>query len=77
MYDALSFMPELRVTGNEEDRLSTGGAIEIDGERLTSPDAPYLRLTTDGEELVAVGRRDAAEAGRASIRPVRVFVDPI
>jgi tRNA pseudouridine55 synthase len=77
MYDGLSFMPELRVTGSEEDKLSTGGTIEIAGERVASRDAPYLRVSADGEELVAVVRQDDAGAGRVAIRPVRVFVDPI
>jgi hypothetical protein len=70
-------MPELRVTGSEEDKLSTGGTIEIAGERLSSPDAQHLRLTADGEELVAVGRRDDACGEMVSIQPVRVFVDPV
>jgi tRNA pseudouridine55 synthase len=76
MYDALCFMPELRVTDAEEDKLSTGGTIEVAIERTTDP-AMYLRLTTDGEELVAVGKRGDAGAGNVAIRPVRVFVEPI
>jgi tRNA pseudouridine55 synthase len=77
MYDALSFMPELVVTGSEEDRLSTGGAIEVAADRVAPGPAPHLRLTADGEELVAVGRPDDSGSGKVSIRPVRVFVDPI
>lgn len=57
MHEALSFMPELRVTEREEDALSTGGAIEVDRERLGDAAAAYFRLSVDGAELAAVGKR--------------------
>ena len=86
MYEALSFMPEVRVTEREEDALSTGGAIEIDAERLADRPESFVRLSVDGEELVAVGRRIEAPSGRAGdaaaperirIQPVRVFAELI
>lgn len=86
MYDALSFMPEVRVTEREEDALSTGGAIDIDLERLGSHVGSFVRLSTDGSELVAVGRRVQASPGNGGaaaapdkirIQPVRVFVEPV
>lgn len=57
MHEALSFMPELRVTDTEEDTLSTGGAIEVDRARLEGASGTFLRLSVDGEELAAVGKR--------------------
>ena len=86
MYEALSFMPEVRVTEREEDALSTGGAIEIDAGRLADRPESFFRLSVDGSELVAVGRRvegtsgstgDAAASERIRIQPVRVFADLI
>lgn len=86
MYDALSFMPEVRVTEREADALSTGGAIDIDLERLGSQPGSFVRLSADGSELVAVGRRveaspgnggDAAAPDKIRIQPVRVFVEPV
>ena len=86
MYEALSFMPEVRVTEREEDELSTGGAIEIDAGRLADRPESFFRLSVDGSELVAVGRRvegtsgstgDAAASERIRIQPVRVFADLI
>jgi len=91
MLDALSFMPELRITEREEDAISTGGAIDVSPERLV-PEGDFVRLTADGEELAAVGRVVVPESGTGSeaeeevegkkvaghrVRPVRVFVDPI
>ncbi|MFH1689594.1 MAG: tRNA pseudouridine(55) synthase TruB [Candidatus Eisenbacteria bacterium] len=72
MHEALSFMPELRVTEREEDVLSTGGAIEVDLERLTDAGATLFRLSADGVELAAVGKRvdvvgsDVSEDGTAA-----------
>jgi tRNA pseudouridine55 synthase len=65
MHEALSFMPELRITEAEEDTLSTGGAIEVDSGRLENAAGPYLRLSPDGIELVAVGKLvgDAGDSG--------------
>ena len=86
MYEALSFMPEVRVTEREEDALSTGGAIEIDAERLGDRPESFVRLSVDGSELVAVGRRveapsgsgdDAAVPEKIRIQPVRVFAELI
>jgi tRNA pseudouridine55 synthase len=86
MYDALSFMPEVRVTEREEDALSTGGVIDIDLERLGNHVGSFVRLSADGSELVAVGRRvegapvtggDAAAPDKIRIQPVRVFVEPV
>ncbi len=85
MYDALCFMPEVRVTQREEDALSTGGAIDIDPERLGNHVGTFVRLSGDGSELVAVGRRveaspgnggDATAPDKIRIQPVRVFVEP-
>ncbi len=86
MYDALSFMPEIRVTEREEEALSTGGVIDIDLERLGGRVGSFFRLSADGTELVAVGRRVEAPPGNGGdegapdkirIQPVRVFVEPI
>ncbi len=86
MYDALPFMPEVRVTEGEEEALSTGGAIEVDTERLADMAGDFFRLSADGSELVAVGKRvdqpdgsggDAAAPGKIRIQPVRVFVEPV
>jgi tRNA pseudouridine55 synthase len=79
MLDALSFMPELRITDREEDVVSTGGSIEVSSDRL-APDAEFVRMTVDGEELAAVGRLtnpEDGDAGGSRVRPVRVFVDPV
>ena len=59
MFEALTFMPELRVTEAEEDRLSTGGSIDVDSERLPEASGEHLRLSLDGTELIAVGKRGA------------------
>jgi tRNA pseudouridine55 synthase len=86
MYDALSFMPEVRVTEREEEALSTGGMIGIDPGRLGDDVGNFVRLSADGSELVAVGRRveappgnegDAAVPDKIRIQPVRVFVEPL
>ena len=86
MYDALSFMPEVRVTEREEEALSTGGMIGIDPERLGDHVGNFVRLSVDGSELVAVGRRVETSPGnggaetapdRIRIQPVRVFVEPV
>ncbi|MCK4408650.1 MAG: tRNA pseudouridine(55) synthase TruB [Candidatus Eisenbacteria sp.] len=86
MYDALSFMPEVRVTEREEEALSTGGAIDIDTGRLDDPAGSFFRLSADGAELVAVGKTidtpagsgaGAVAPGKIRIQPVRVFVEPI
>ncbi len=86
MYDALSFMPEVRVTEREVEALSTGGAVEIDLERLGDHVGSFVRLSADGSELIAVGRRveavpgnggDEAVPDRIRIQPVRVFVEPL
>jgi len=86
LYDALPFMREIRVTEQEEEALSTGGAIDIDGGRLADRAGSFFRLSGDGSELVAVGKRvdeltgsggDAAAPGSIRIQPVRVFVEPI
>ena len=79
MYDALGFLPALRVDAGEEDSLSTGGAIEVSEARLTDDSAEFVRVTTDGRELIAVGRplRDDPDLGEGTVRiqPVRVFVE--
>jgi len=87
MLDALSFMPELRVTEAEEDAISTGGAIEVESERVV-PSGEFVRITRDGEELAAVGKLVESEGEesetsdgaslprRRRIRPVRVFIEP-
>jgi len=86
MYDALSFMPEVRVTEREAEALSTGGVIDIDPERLEDHVGSFVRLSADGSELIAVGKRvevpsgngeGAAAPDRIRIQPVRVFVEPI
>ncbi len=86
MYDALSFMPEVRVTEREAEALSTGGVIDIDPERLEDHVGSFVRLSADGSELIAVGKRieipsgngeGAATPDRIRIQPVRVFVEPI
>ena len=86
MHEALSFMPELRVTEKEEEALSTGGAIEVDVERLGIRTGSFVRLSVDGSELLAVGKRVEAPVGSGSdeatperirIQPVRVFAELI
>jgi len=86
MYDALPFMPEIRVTEEEEEALSMGGAIDVDTGRFADPSGTFFRLSGDGSELVAVGKRidettgsgcDAGAPGSTRIQPVRVFVQPI
>ena len=86
MYDALSFMPDVRVTEREADALSTGGVIDIDLERLRNHVGNFVRLSADGSELVAVGKEVEASPGNGGaatapdkirIQPVRVFVEPV
>jgi len=86
MYDALSFMPEVHVTEREEEALSTGGMIGIDPERLGDHVGNFVRLSADGSELVAVGKRveaapgdedDAPVPDEVRIQPVRVFIEPL
>jgi len=86
MYDALSFMQEVRVTEREEEALSTGGMIGIDPERLGDHVGNFVRLSADGSELVAVGKRveaapgdedDAPVPDEVRIQPVRVFIEPL
>ncbi len=66
MHEALSFMPELRVSEREEDALSTGGAIEVESERVVDAVGTYFRLSVDGTELAAVGKRVEAADGDVS-----------
>ena len=62
MHDALSFMPEIRITDVEEDRIATGGAIEVDRERLGANLGTHYRLSVNGLELAAVGKLTEAGA---------------
>ena len=75
MYDALSFMPELRVSESEEDRISTGGTIAVDSGRSNAAADEFVRITPDGTRLIAVGRCSKGPEGLL-VRPVRVFIDP-
>ena len=86
MFDALSFMGEIRVTEKEEEALSTGGSIEVDAERFGDHRGSFVRLSVDGVELAAIGKRieppamtggDTATAESVGIQPVRVFVEPL
>jgi len=70
MFEALPFMPDVRVSGREAEALSTGAAIELAVERLGSAGrggelgdagvgtagAGHVRLSLDGVELLGVGR---------------------
>jgi tRNA pseudouridine55 synthase len=89
MFDALSFMPEVRVTEGEVDRISTGGSIALSADRTRGLGGGLVRVSADGRALAAVGRLSLAgqqERGEAdtssgpehaaSLRPVRVFVEP-
>jgi tRNA pseudouridine55 synthase len=90
MFDALAFMPDLRLTEDEVDTISTGGAIEIGDDRAGALRHGFVRLTQDGSGLVAVakmapvtccpdggnGTTEPCSDGRLAVRPVRVFVDP-
>jgi tRNA pseudouridine55 synthase len=90
MFDALSFMPEVRVSEREIDTIATGGPIELAAERTQGIAGDLVRVSSDGKDLAAVGRLHAVEregdqdpgptpgSGRGHIlRPVRVFVDPL
>jgi len=59
MFEALAPFPALEVSEWEESALSNGGAIEVSRERLAA-DASYVRLTTNGSDLVAIGRLSRA-----------------
>ncbi len=75
MLDALPDFPILRIDEDEEETISTGGSVEVDAERLPGPgEGEFVRITSDGVELAAVGRREAGE-GNVVVKPVRVFVD--
>ena len=63
MFEALSFMPELRLTELEDDVLSTGGAIEVTPGRLGDEGKTLFRLSPDGIELSAVGKRVEGTGG--------------
>jgi hypothetical protein len=83
MFESLSDLPALLLNPSEEDVVSTGGAIRVDSGRVSVGPGEHVRLTSDGSDLVGVGRvlesRGEAEGGEAeelSVRPVRVFIEP-
>jgi tRNA pseudouridine55 synthase len=86
MFDALLFMPEIRISAREEDRISTGGSIVVEAARAAGEPGTFFRLSPDGVELAAVGtlmeeRGEAASnapataGGDVRIQPVRVFTE--
>lgn len=80
MFDACAPWPALEVDPAELNAIATGTPIEVEETRLGSS-AGFVRITSDGEALAAVGRSDDApgQAGGTlrTVRPVRVFVEPV
>jgi len=75
MLEALSHLPLLTVDEWEEESLSTGGAIDVAPERLAESPDDLVRITADGAELLAIGRRSAEKNGTIAVKPMRVFAD--
>jgi tRNA pseudouridine55 synthase len=88
MFDALPFLPDVRLSEREIDRIAMGGPVELDAGRFSGLDGRLVRVTSDGKELVAVARGvssdpdrslsgpDAADAlPRGELRPVKVFAE--
>lgn len=83
MFQSLAMFPALTLNPAEEDTISTGGAIEAEPGRIEGAPADFIRLTSDGVDLVAVAKTTAAGpedrgdgASVVTIRPVRVFIEP-
>jgi tRNA pseudouridine55 synthase len=76
MYDALSDWEVVRLDDPEAERVMCGGTLEVTGDRLgRAREGDHVRLTVDGERLLAVGLVATAtsEDGLSRVRPVRVF----
>jgi tRNA pseudouridine55 synthase len=79
MFGALPELPCLRVKGGEQETLSNGGPISVESCRIPDGVADLVRVTSDGVELLAIGKVDEPKARGASeivVRPIRVFVGP-
>ncbi len=73
LFDAVQQFPALLLNESEAERVSEGGSIEVEAARLESP-SEHLRLTADGDRLMAIARREWGEDGAAvTVRPIRVF----
>ena len=75
MLEILSRLPLLTVDEWEEESISTGGAIDVAPDRLAESPGDLVRITADGAELLAIGRRSGDKTGTVVVRPVRVFAD--
>lgn len=80
MFEALPDFPELHVSSTERATLSVGGSISVEQERTPGHRTGLLRLTSDGSDLLAIGRIAESVSGVDSsaliVRPIRVFTDP-
>jgi tRNA pseudouridine55 synthase len=73
LFEAVQHFTSLHLNGSEADRISEGGGIEVESARLESP-SEYLRLTPDGQRLLAIAAMERGEDGAAvTVRPIRVF----
>ncbi len=73
LFEALGHLTSLRLDETEVDKISEGGAIEVESSRIVSPSG-HVRLTADGERLLAIATTEEAEDGSAvMVRPIRVF----
>jgi tRNA U55 pseudouridine synthase TruB len=75
MFDALSDWEAVRLGEPDADRVMCGGDVELKGDDLgRASEGDHVRLTRDGETLLAVGLVGALEGENcARVRPVRVF----
>lgn len=73
LFETLGHFPSLRLNETEVDRISEGGAIEVESTRVASS-SEHIRLTADGDRLLAIATTEAVDGEAAlTVRPIRVF----
>ncbi len=73
LFEALGHLISLSIDQAEVDKISEGGAIEVESTRIASP-SEHVRLTADGERLLAIATTEETEDGTVvTVRPIRVF----
>jgi len=73
MFDALHGWPSLLLDDDETEKVVFGGAVEIGRDRLQGDAGTHVRLTGDGESLMAIGVVRDVRDDSLVVRPVKVF----
>lgn len=81
MFNALSYLPPVRIEPDEGERLAGGSPVMLTPERACTGKAGSLvRVTADGVTLLAVGKLvvppGASPGGDTVLEPVRVLAEP-